>query len=435
MKTSIDKTWRLTGAGLVLVMSLVAVPPAWSVYQELEGIVAIVEDDVVLASELRYRFNQVVAQLQASGTAMPPRDVLMSQIMERLIIESIQLQEAERRGIEIDDETLTRAVLSFAENNNMTLEQFQAALARDGIGYRQFREEIRAEMVIGRLARNLINRRISISEQDVQGLLNSPYYSQLFSDEYRVGHIMLSLEEAASEMTVVRAEEKARDLVAELRNGADFSQIAIANSSSSTALEGGDLGWRKAGELPTLFSEDVLDMEVGDIAGPIKTSSAFHIIKLLERKGAGTQTMQQTLVRHILVQPSEIRDADATESLIRDIKRQLDEGADFAELAREHSEDPSSALNGGDLGWTSSDQFVGGFTRMMDQTGIGDISEPFLTEFGWHVLEVQGRREEDMSEEARENMAIEILHQRRFEEEQQEWLKELRDEAFVELRL
>ncbi len=420
---------------MVFISLLVLAAPGHAVYREIEGIVAVVDDDVVLASELKSRFDQVVRQMQSQDVRMPPNDVLISQIMERLILESIQKQEAQRRGIQIDDETLTRAVLSFAQGNNMTLEQFQQALASDGVSYREFREEIRTEMAITRLQRNLINRRISITDQEVEGLLNSPFYQEMFSDEYRVGHILLSLEERASEDVVAAAAAEAADIVRQLREGEDFAQMAIAKSSSSRALEGGDLGWRKAGELPSLFAEQVLSLEVGDIAAPIKTSGAFHIIKLLERRGAGVQKVVETNVRHILVQPSEIRSPEATAALIADIKSQIDSGADFAELAKEHSQDPASALNGGDLGWATPTQFVGQFGEVMDRTARNGVSEPFLTQFGWHILQVLDRREQDMSDEARENMAVEILHKRRFEEEQQEWLKEIRDEAFVEVRL
>lgn len=408
---------------------------ALAVYQELDAIVAVVDEDVVLASELKGRLEQVLKQMKASGMTIPPRDSLVSQIMERLILESIQRQQAERRGLKIDDETLTRAVGSFAQGNNMTLEQFQQALAADGVSYREFREEIRTEMLINRLQRSLINRRVSISDQDVQGLLNSPYYQQLLSDEYRVGHILLSLEERASDEVVAAAEAAAAEIVKDLRAGADFAEMAIAKSSSSRALEGGDLGWRRAGALPSLFAEDVLSMAVGEVAAPIKTSGAIHIIKLLEQRGAGMQKIVQTKVRHILVEPSEIRTAEETAELIRDIKAQLDDGADFSELAIEHSQDPSSALNGGDLGWATPDQFTGQFGEVMDALELGGISDPFVTQFGWHVVQVLERREEDMSDETRKNMAVEILHKRRFEEEQQEWLKEIRDEAFVELRL
>ena len=422
---------RLLLGGILFTLSTGAL----AVYEEVEAIVAVVDDDVVLASELRGRYEQVMDQMRGQNVTLPPSDVVISQIMERLILESIQKQEASRRGIEIDDEMLTRAVMSFAEGNNMTLEQFQQTLAADGLSYREFREEIRTEMTISRLQRNLINRRISISEQDVQGLLNSPYYQELFSDEYRIGHILLSIEERASDEVVAAAEKSADGIVSELREGADFAQMAIAKSSSSRALEGGDLGWRKAGELPSLFAETVLKMEVGDIASPIKSSGALHIIKLLERRGAGVQKVVETNVRHILVQPSEIRSPEETAALIQSIKQQLDDGADFAELAIEHSQDPASALNGGDLGWATPDAFVGQFAEVMDGLAVGGLSTPFVTQFGWHIVEVMDRREADMSDQARENMAVDILHKRRFEEEQQEWLKEIRDEAFVEIRL
>lgn len=420
---------------VMLLATLVFSTNSWSEYQELDAIVAVVEDDVVLASELRGRFQQVTKTMKDQNIQLPPDEVLVSQIMERLIVESLQRQEAQRRGVTIDDEALTRAMMSFAQGNNLTLEQFSEALVQDGMSYREFREEIRSEMMISRLQRNLINRRISISEQDVQGLLNSPFYQQLFSDEYRVGHILISLEERAADAVVAQAKTKAESIVVELRNGADFAQMAIENSSSSRALEGGDLGWRKAAELPSLFAEPVLDMEVGEIAPPIQTAGAIHIIKLLERRGAGTQSEKQTLVRHILVRPSEIRSPEETAELIHSVHKKLLTGEDFEATAKEFSEDPASALAGGELGWSTPDQFVGQFGTIMDATENGDISEPFLTQFGWHILQVLDRREEDMSDEARENMAMDILHKRRFEEEQQEWLKELRDEAFVEVRL
>jgi peptidyl-prolyl cis-trans isomerase SurA len=360
---------------------------------------------------------------------------LINQIMERLIIENIQLQEAEKRGVTVDDETLARAVSSFANNNNMSMEEFRQTLAADGTNYRQFREEIRSELIITRLQRAMINRRISISEQDVQALLNSPFYQQMFSDEYRVGHIMRTLADDASDADAQAAVAQAQDLVQELRDGADFAQMAIAKSSASTALEGGDLGWRRAGELPTLFADAVLDMQVDDIVGPIASGATIHIIKLLDQRGAGTERMAQTNVSHILIRPSEIVTNEQAKAQAQAVYERIQAGEDFAELAREFSEDPASALNGGTLGWSTPDQFVPQFAQVMMAAGIGEVSTPFESEFGWHLLLVEDRREQDMSDEARRNMAMDLLFRRRFEEERQEWLKEIRDEAFVELRL
>ena len=404
-------------------------------YQELDAIVAIVDDDVVLASELLSRMATVEEQIARQNVQAPPQDVLVSQLMERLVLESIQVQQAERRGLQIDDETLTRSVLSFAEQNGMTLEQFQQALIQDGRSYREFREDIRREMLIQRLQRNLVNRRIAISEQDVEDLLDSPYYQQLLSDEFQVGHILLAVEDRASEETLAAAAREAEAIVAELRAGADFRETAIAKSAGARALEGGDLGWRRAGELPSLFAAPVSAMQVGDTSDPIPSPSGFHIVQLFDRRGAGVQTQEQTLVRHILVQPSAIRTPEETEALARKLHGQLAEGADFCELAAEHSEDPGSALNCGDLGWTTGEQFVPAFVEAMNATATGELSAPFQSDYGWHVLEAQDRRTQDMGEEARRNMALQILHQRRFDEELQKWLKEIRDEAFVEVRL
>ena len=420
----------------LVLLALIWVPlQAGAEYQRLEAIVAVVDDDVVLASELIARLETVRRSIKENNLQLPPGDVLVNQIMERLIIENIQLQEAAKRGVTIDDETLARAVTEFARSNNMTMEQFQQTLVQDGTSYRQFREEIRSELTITRLQRAMINRRIAISEQDVQALLNSPFYQQMFSDEYRVGHIMRSLEDDASEADKEAAIEEAAGLIEELRGGADFAQMAIAKSSASTALEGGDLGWRRAGELPTLFSDAVLDMQVDEIADPIVTGSSIHIIKLLGQRGAGTERLSQTNVSHILIRPSEILTMAQAKDQADDVYQLLQDGGDFAELAKEYSEDPGSALNGGTLGWSTPDQFVPEFAEVMAYTQIGQISEPFQSEFGWHILIVQDRREQDMSDEARRNMAMDLLFRRRFEEERQEWLKEIRDEAFVEMRL
>ena len=417
------------------ILCIVCATQAMAEYRELDTIVAIVDEDVVLASELLSRLEAVRDQIARQDMEPPPRDVLLSQLMERLILENIQIQQAMRRGVQVDDETLTRAVLGFAEQNKMTLEEFQQALVEDGMSYREFREDIRREMLIQRLQRNMVNRRITINEQDVEDLLDSPYYQQMLSDEYRIGHILLAVEDNANEATVARAFEEANNIVADLRRGADFKETAIAKSAGARALEGGDLGWRRAGELPSLFADQVLGLAVGDTAAPIQSPSGYHIVQLLERRGAGVQTADQTLARHILVQPSAIRRPEDAEALVRDIRRQLEAGADFCGLAAEHSEDPGSALNCGDLGWSTGEQFVPEFVAAMNATPTGELSEPFASNYGWHVIEVLDRRTQDMGEEARRNMAVQILHQRRFEEELQKWLKEIRDEAFVEVRL
>ena len=409
--------------------------PATAAIRELDRIVAVVEDDVVLGSELITRLSTVREQMEASNITPPPNDVLLNQILERLIVESVQLQEASRRGIEIDDESLTKAVGAFAKQNGLNLDQFREVLRRDGIAYGEFREQIRREMIITRVQRALVNRRIQISEQEVQAIIDSPYYEALLSDQFRVGHILLEVSEEASEETRVKARKKADDLVAELRDGEEFGPVAVANSAGGRALEGGDLGWRRAGELPSLFSERVLEMKVGETADPIKSGRGYHIIQLLERRGTSNQEQQQTRARHILMQASEIRSEAETKNEIQGVYEELMKGGDFAELAKENSEDPGSALKGGELGWTSSEDFVPVFAAMVDSAEIGKYTKPFRSKYGWHILEVQERRMEDMSEEALKNKAAQILHNQRFEDELQKWIKEVRDEAYVELRM
>lgn len=404
-------------------------------YQELDGVVAVVNDDIVLASELLSRLESVRKQMDAAKVESPPEDILVSQLMERLVLESIQLQQAGRRGVEIDDETLTNAVRGFAAQNQMDLDTFRRALEADGLSYREFREEIRREMIINRLQRNMVNRRITISEQEIDAVLNSPFYQQMLSDEFRVGHILLTIAEDASEAAKADAQQAATEIVAQLRAGGDFAQTAMTRSSGARALEGGDLGWRRAAELPSLFAEKVLELSPGEVAEPIRSGSGIHIIKLLEQRGAGMQKEEQTLARHILVRPSEIRSEAKTEALINDLYRQVKAGADFGELAKEHSEDPGSALNGGDLGWSTGEQFVEKFREALLNTEKGQVSQPFRSTYGWHVLEVQDRRVADLSEETRRNMVVQLLHKRRFNEELEEWLKEIRDEAYVEVRL
>ena len=407
--------------------------PLLAEIERLDGIVAIVNDDVVLASELLERRDAVLERLQQQGAELPPQDALMSQLMERLVIESLQLQMADQRGIVIDDETLTEAVNGFARQNEMTLDEFRAALEQDGISYRQFREDVRRELQLQRVQRLLVNRRITITDQDIDDLIASAFFQEMISDEYRVGHILLAVEGNAAE-TIAKAAEAAEGIVAQLRAGADFGQMAIEHSAASTALEGGDLGWRRAGGLPSLFAEQIVNMSPGETADPIRNNLGFHIVQLLEQRGVSQRRQMQSLVRHILVRPSAIRTPEQTRELAFDLRRRVVAGEDFAEIAKEHSEDPGSALAGGELGWTDGSDFVPEFRAVMDALEVGQVSEPFPSTHGWHIVQVQERRDQDMSEEARRNMAMTVLHNRRFDEELQEWLQEIRDEAHVELR-
>ncbi len=420
----------LSGACLAVALASAAAP------KTIDAIVAVVNDDVVLASEVLERYEAVIQRLQADGqTQIPPRDAILEQILERLVLESIQLQEAQRRGVVLDDETLTQAVGSYAAQNGMNIEQFIEALGEEGISYRGFRDQVRRQLTVDRVQRDVVNRRVYITEQDIEDLIASPFFAEQISDEYRLGHILLPLPAGASqkELGAVRADAEA--VVAELRDGADFAALAVEHSSASTALEGGDLGWRKASRIPSLFAELVPEMAIGDVAEPLRNASGFHIVKLLDQRGASQQRADETLVRHILLKPSAIRTDEEARIAVEALRERILAGEDFVELAKEHSEDPGSALAGGDLGWSSADQFVAEFQAAMQAAEVGELSLPFRSEFGWHILEVLGRRQQDASDDARRDYATRVLHSRRFEERLQEWLREIRDEAFVEERL
>ena len=419
----------------MLAVAAVTAAPAWAEIERLDGIVAVVDDDVVLASELVERRDAVHERLAEQGaTELPDTDVLISQLMERLVIENIQLQMANQRGIVIDDETLTAAVNQFALQNEMSLDEFRESLEREGNSYRKLREDVRRELQLQRVQRLLVNRRITITDQDLDDLVASPFFQEMISDEYRVGHILLAVDGSEPE-TIERAARAADDIVAQLRDGAEFAQMAMEHSAASTALEGGDLGWRGAGELPSLFAEQIVAMSPGETADPIRNSLGFHVVQLLEQRGVSRERQMQSLVRHILVQPSAIRSPEETRDLIFELHQRIDDGEDFAELASEFSDDPGSALAGGELGWSDGSDFVPEFRDAMASLDAGEVSQPFESMHGWHVLEILDRRNRDMSDEARRNMAMQVLHSRRFEEELQEWLQEIRDEAYIEMRI
>ena len=400
----------------------------------LDGIVAVVDDDVVLTSELDYRIKAVREQLLASGQQLPPLDILVNQVLERLILESIQLQMGERAGVRIDDETLTRAINGIAERNGMTIDEFIAEIEADGFPYARLREDVRRDMILSRVQSAQVNRRISVTEQEVESFLNSPLGQRALSDEYRVGHILLEIADDATPEAKLAAIEEAEEIVDLLRSGADFREMAIERSASASALEGGDMGWRKAGALPSLFAEIAVDLDVGETADPVRSESGLHIIQLLEKRGVGVELVEQVNVRHILVQPSEIRSEDQARDLIHEIKSRLEAGEEYADLARVYSDDPGSALAGGELGWAEPDRYTDAFRDVASQTEVGVLSEPFQSVHGWHILEVLDRRQQDLSEETRLSTALNILRNRRFDEELQSWYQEIRSEAYVDIR-
>lgn len=403
--------------------------------QELNGIAAVVDDDVITWSELNQRVESISQQLAQRNTPLPPRNILERQILERLIIEQLQLKRAEQAGIEVDDESLNKVIANIARENKMSLDQFRKALIRDGMSFAYFREQIRNEIIISRLRTSQVDNRVTVTPQEVDTFLESQMNQLEKNSEFHLYHILIDIPGSASPEQIQAARAKGEEVLNKLRQGADFQQMAVSYSSGQQALEGGDLGWRRAAQLPTLFAEIVLNMKPGEVSKLIRSSSGFHILKLTEKRGQERHMIRQVKARHILLKRSPlVSDSEARTRLSR-LRERILGGADFAELARAHSDDPGSAAKGGELGWADPEIYVQAFQEALSNTPKGTISRPFKSQFGWHILQVQGWRKHDNTEETMRNQAFQALRQRRIEEEQQDWLRRLRDEAYVEYRL
>lgn len=401
----------------------------------LDRVAAIVDNDVVMTSQLNQRLDDLRRQLAERGTQLPPDEVLREQVLDRLVVESIQLQMGERAGIRIDDAALNQTMAQLAQRNNVTPEEFRAALERDGISYNQAREQIRREMIINRVRQRRVAERIQVSDQEVRNFLNSEMGRIETATEYRLAMIVLPISETASASEVSEIAETANEIYQELREGADFTSLAVARSRGDTALEGGELGWRRSAQLPGPFASAVASLDVDGVTQPLRSPAGFHILKLLETRGGDGQMVEEFNVRHILIKPSEIRTESEAAQLIQRIYERIQNGESFATLASAFSEDPGSALNGGSLNWVMPDSMVPEFREVMTSISPDTVSTPFQSEFGWHILEVQGTRNVDMTSEMREQQAINLIQNRKYEQELQTWLLEIRDEAYVEIKI
>jgi len=401
----------------------------------LDRVVAVVDTGVVMESELNQRVQDIIGRLRNDGLELPPKEVLEEQVLERLIIEEIQLQIGDQAGVKISDAEVNRALSMIASENSMNLEQFKESLDANNESYVKLRDQVRKELIIQRVQRGKVGANIEISEQEIENFLNSEEGRSRLAEQYNVQQILLSLSSSASENEVNLIKEKGADLIKRYKEGESFEKLAATYSSDQNALEGGSLGWRKSSELPTLFSDVVAKMKVGEVSELIRSGAGFHIIRLSEKRGDTVKFEDQTLVRHILIQSSEIRSENQTKELINDIYQELVDGEDFKQLARQHSEDPGSKMEGGDLGWSSPDSFDPAFEAVMNSVDIGEISKPFQSSFGWHILEVLDRRNEDISDEVRKNRAYSIIFNRKFEQELQRTLIELRSESYVDIKL
>lgn len=406
---------------------------AKSAVTPLDKIIVVVNDNVITQLELDDRVKLISQQLKQQGTRLPSKNVLHKQILERLIVEKLQLEMAEKTGIRINDEMVNRVIANIANENRLSMDQFRKVLQKDGFQFSDFRENIRREVTISRLRKMRVENKVSISEQEIDNYLNQFLKGKSSDDEYRLRHILIATPEAATPEQIEAARQKAQNVIDDLQKGADFSQKAIAVSNDELALKGGDLGWRKAAQLPTLFTPIISKMRNNEIKGPLRSASGFHIIKLLDKRSKNQKhIVNQTMARHILIRPTQVLNREAARLRITGILQRIKAGSDFASLARASSDDKASAVEGGSLGWVSPGAMVPAFEEEMNKLKPGEISEPFLTEFGWHILQVLSRRKHDNTQEFQRSQAIKLIRKRKTEEAIQDWLRRLRAEAYVE---
>jgi len=425
---------RLMLAGLFVFLTWTAMPAA-AREAPIDRIVAVVNDDVILASELEARYRQVLRRLEKEGTRLPDEQTLKRQVLERLILEKLQLQLAERNNIRIDDEALNAHLARLARENGMSLEAFRQALERQGVDYAAFREEIRRQMRLQRLHQQMVRNRVRVTEQEIDNLLANRKAWGNADTRYHLAHILIPVPDGASPEQVQAARRKAEQLRARLLEGADFAATAMAESAARTALEGGDLGWRRLDQLPESFAEVARRLRPGEISEPIQGPGGFHIIKLLEVQGEqAPRVVRQTLVRHILVKPNPLLPPEEARHRAEQIRQRILNGEDFADLARAHSEDTLSAAKGGDLGWVNPGEMVPAFEEAMDRLEPGEVSPVVRSPFGLHIIQVLDRREKDNTEDFQRARARQIIRKRKEEEALQHWLQRLRDEAWVEIR-
>ena len=402
----------------------------------IDGIVALVNDGVVLQSELDAQTEMIMTRLLADGVELPPREVLHDQILERLIHAQIQLQRADRMGIQISDEMLNAALGRIAEQGKISIDQLPEVLGAQGIDYTTYRREMREQLTLEQLRQIDVVRRIAVSPREVQQCLDKQTGNVSPNAEYNISHILIGVSESATSSEFTEAEEKAAAVIKLLDEGASFAEMAVSRSDAQqTALEGGALGWRPGNQIPTQFLEVVGELSPGEVSAPIRTPSGFHIVRLNDVRGTITKSeVNQSKIRHILVQPNEIIDDQTAEQRLADARERILAGESFEELARLLSDDPGSANSGGDMGWTDPGTFVPEFEKVAKNLDIGELSEPFKSRFGWHILLVEDRRVYDNTAEVKENNCAIAIRNSRVEEETELWLRRLRDDAFVDKR-
>ena len=402
----------------------------------LDGVAAIVNEGVVLKSQMRDQLAMIMRQADAQQIQLPPANILQDQVLERLIVSEVQLQRAERIGLQVSDQMLNQAIARIANQNSVRLEDMPALLAKDGIKYSDFRRELRDEITLEQLRRIDVGQRINVTPREIEQCITDLEDNVVVNSDYSLSHILISLPEAASAVQIEETQAKIDDIYQQIRDGADFRAMAVRYSNGPTALEGGALGWMPGEQVPTLFIDVIPTLEAGEVSEPFRSASSFHLVKVNEFRSALQRSeVNQVKARHILVTPNEIIDDETARQRLDDALTRIKGGEDFGELAKLLSDDSGSANVGGDLGWAEAGTFVPEFESMLDSLAIGEISGPFRSPFGWHIIEVLERRVYDNTEDEKKRRCDLRIRNDKMEEETQLWMRRLRDEAYVDKRI
>ncbi len=405
-----------------------------SAKQDLDKVIALVEDDVILKSEFQRSYDSVIQRIQAAGQQLPEDAKLREQVMDKLILDSILYQMALRSGFRVDEQMLNDAIANIAKGQNMSVEQFRRAIEGSGQSYELFREDVRKEIAATQVRNAQVRRKIFISEQEVDAIIDLMNKEGEQRNQYHLGHILIAIPQNADKDSRNEALAKAEGLVKRLREDANFERAAIGESQGPNALNGGDFGWRSIAQMPTLFVDPVRKLKIGEVSDPIRSGSGYHIIKLKDIRGEERVVVDQTQVRHILIKPDIINSDDAVVEQLRDIRQKIVSGkATFEAMAEEHSQDLANAKQGGDMGWNKKGTFVPEFERAMASLQPGEVSEPVRTQFGYHLIEVLGRRAQDETDEAKKNRAQQILFNRKFDEALDSYLRETKEAAYIKI--
>jgi peptidyl-prolyl cis-trans isomerase SurA len=401
----------------------------------LDRVVAIVNDGVVLNSDLDAQLDAVTERLREQKLELPPQNVLRQQVLDRMVLQEIQLQHAARAGIKVTDETLNAALQDVAKRNNLTLSQLPDALAQQGVDYPTYRDSVRKDITLTLLRQRDVLQRISVTPKEIDQYLEKQSKTPSERNEYNVSHILIAVGQEASQAQLDAAAHRAQEVYDRAKGGEDFAKLAVAYSNSQTALDGGALGWRKGGELPTFLSDVVAKLKPGEVSEPLRTPTGYHIVRLNEVRGGSQQAIEDQIhVRHILMKTNELADEATVRAKLNSLRDRVLRGEDFAGLAQTSSEDAGSAAEGGDLGWAGPGTFSPEFEQIVNKLKDGEISEPFHTQFGWHIAQMMGHRQFDNSDEIKRRQAMEAIRASKADEETELWQRRMRDEAYVEYK-